>query len=573
MEWFFDTLRSHPEIAVFLTLGLGMLIGRIRVKGFSLGAVTSVLLVGVLVGQLKIPIGSTLKPVAFLLFLFAIGYKVGPQFFRGLKKDGLPQVLFAVVMCLFILLVTWATAVVMGYNIGEAAGLLSGAQTISAVIGVAGDTISGLQLSQEQKENFINIIPVAYAVTYIYGTAGSAWIMSRIGPRIMGGIDKVKAACRELESKMGHNVGDEPDVSSAEYPVVFRAYKVTNGWFEEGHNVGELEKLFDSQGKRLFVERVRKGTQIVEDILPDTPLAVGDEVVLSGRREYAIGEEDWIGAEVDDESLLDFPVMQLKVLVVGGKRKKDAYSCDGKSVAQLRAERFMHGVSIHSIMRMGVEIPVFPATIINAGDTLELVGKKFDVMPAAKAIGYPDPATNTTDMVFLTLGIVLGCLIGVLTLHIGGVPLSLSTSGGALIAGLVFGWWHSRRPTMGAIPEAALLVFNNMGLNIFIAIVGITAGPGFVEGFREVGLSLFIAGAVATSLPLLFGLYIARYWFKFHPAIALGCCCGARTTTAAIGAVQEAIGSSTPTLGYTVTYAVGNTLLILWGVAIVLLIH
>ena len=573
MEWLFDTLRSHPEIAIFLTLGLGMLIGRIRVKGFGLGAVTSVLLVGVLIGQLKIPVGSTLKPVAFLLFLFAIGYKVGPQFFRGLKKEGLPQVLFAVVMCLFILATTWVTALVMGYNIGEAAGLLSGAQTISAVIGVAGDTISGLQLSAEQKQNFINIIPVAYAVTYIYGTAGSAWIISSIGPRIMGGLDKVKAACRELETKMGHNVGDEPDIVSAERPVVFRAYKITNSWFEDKHTVEELEALFESQEKRLFVERIRKGTRIVNDIAPDTALNIGDEVVLTGRREYAIGEEDWIGAEVDDEALLDFPVMQLKVLVVGGKRKNNAASYDGKSVAQLRKERFMHGVSIRTITRMGVEIPVFPATVINAGDTIELVGKKFDVQPAAKAIGYPDPATNTTDMVFLTLGIVLGCLVGVLTLHLGGVPISLSTSGGALIAGLVFGWWHSRRPTMGAIPEAALLVFNSMGLNIFIAIVGITAGPGFIEGLREVGLSLFVAGAVATSLPLLFGLYIARYWFKFHPAIALGCCCGSRTTTAAIGAVQEAIGSSTPTLGYTVTYAVGNTLLILWGVAIVLLIH
>ena len=158
MEWLLHTLRSHPEIAIFFTLGLGAFIGRIRVKGFSLGVVTSVLLVGVVVGQLKIPIGSTLKPVAFLLFLFAIGYKVGPQFFRGLKKDGLPQVYFAIVMCLFILAVTWATALVMGYNVGEAAGLLSGAQTISAVIGVAGDTINGLSLSADDKQKFINII-------------------------------------------------------------------------------------------------------------------------------------------------------------------------------------------------------------------------------------------------------------------------------------------------------------------------------------------------------------------------------------------------------------------------------
>ena len=171
----------------------------------------------------------------------------------------------------------------------------------------------------------------------------------------------------------------------------------------------------------------------------------------------------------------------------------------------------------------------------------------------------------------MALGIFIGALLGTLTLHISGIPLSLSSSGGALIAGLFFGWWHSHRPTMGAIPEAALWAFNNLGLNIFIAVVGISAGPGFIEGLQQAGFSLFVAGAVATSLPLLFGIYIGRYWFKFHPAIALGCVCGARTTTAAIGSVQEVIESDTPALGYTVTYAVGNTLLILWGVFIVLM--
>lgn len=573
MEWFVNVLRSHPEIAIFLTLGLGGVIGNLRIKKIGLGAVTGTLLVGVLMGQLKIPIGSTLKPVAFLLFLFAIGYKVGPQFFRGLKKEGLPQVFFAATMCLFILVTTWVVALVMGYNAGEAAGLLSGAQTISAVIGVADDTINGLQLSSDVKQRFINIIPVAYAVTYIFGTAGSAWVMTTIAPKILGGVEKVKAACRELESKMGKNSSDDPGVSSAEHPVIFRAYRISNGWFGEGRSVEELEKFFESQQKRLFVERIRKGTNIINDVKPETELAPGDEVVLTGRREYAIGEEEWIGDEVDDEQLLDFPVMQLRVLVTGNKKRGKKPSYDGKSIAELRKEPFMHGVSIRRITRIGVNIPVFPATIINAGDTIELVGKKFDVVPAAKAIGYPDPVTNSTDVIFLTLGIFLGCIAGVLTLHIGNVPISLSTSGGALIAGLFFGWWHSHRPTMGAIPEAALWVFSNMGLSIFIAIVGITAGPGFVQGFREVGLSLFIAGIVATTLPLLFGIYIASRWFKFHPAIALGCCCGARTTTAAIGAVQESIGSETPALGYTVTYAVGNTLLILWGVVIVLLIN
>ena len=170
------------------------------------------------------------------------------------------------------------------------------------------------------------------------------------------------------------------------------------------------------------------------------------------------------------------------------------------------------------------------------------------------------------------LGILAGGLFGALSVHIGGVPISLSTSGGALIAGLVFGWLRSKHPTFGRIPEPSQWVLNNVGLNMFIAVVGISAGPSFVQGFHDVGVSLFLIGAIATTLPLIIGLLLARYLFKFHPAIALGCCAGARTTTAALGAIQDAVESETPALGYTVTYAVGNTLLIIWGVVIVLLI-
>ena len=570
MEWITNFLQAHPELAIYLTLGLGFLIGKIQIKGFSLGVVTSVLLVGVLIGQLNISITGPLKQVAFLLFLFAIGYKVGPQFFAGLRKEGLPQVFFAVVMCIFILLSTWGIALLMGYGPGEAAGLLSGAQTISAVIGVAGDTIRSLGIDQAQQEKMIGIIPVAYAVTYIFGTAGSAWILARLGPKLLGGVEKVKERCRELESKMGKDDDEKPGFTAAKREVEFRCYSIENDWFAKGRRVKELEHFFSRQGKRLFVERIRNGNQIIDDVKPGDILHIGYEVVLSGRHEYTVGEERWIGAEVDDTTLLDFPVMVMRSTVAGQTRNREM-TLNGKSVSELRSQPFMHGVAIQKIKRTGVSIPVFPATVLNAGDVIELVGKKIDVKIAAKEIGYPDPATNTTDIVFLSLGIVLGAVIGTLTLHIGNVPLSLSSSGGALIAGLVFGWWRAHRPTMGAIPDAALWVFNNLGLNIFIAIVGISAGPGFVQGFREVGLSLFAAGILATTLPLLFGLFIAVKWFKFHPAIALGCCAGARTTTAAIGALQESLGSETPALGYTVTYAVGNTLLILWGVFIVLM--
>lgn len=564
MEWVIHLLRQHSELAIFLTIAAGFWIGKIKVGQFSLGIVTSVLLVGVLVGQLDITIEEPVKSVFFLLFLFAIGYKVGPQFFRGLKKDGLPQVGFAVLMCVGCLVITWILALIMGYNAGEAAGLLAGAQTISAVIGVADDTINGLNISTEQKNNMINIIPVAYAVTYIYGTAGSAWVLSSLGPKMLGGLEKVKAACKELEAKMGTSEADEPGFEHARRPVVFRAYTIENNWFGNGKTVEQLESYFISQGKRLFVERMRHNHTIINEILPGQLLQKGDEVVLSGRREFAIGEEDWIGEEVIDPQLLDFPVEVLPVMI-----HKKPYA--NRKLEFIRKQPFMHGVSVRRIKRAGIDIPVFAQTMVDSGDTLELVGLKKEVETAAKQLGYIDRPTNATDMVFVGIGILIGGVIGALAIHIGGVPISLSTSGGALIAGLVFGWLRSKHPTFGQIPESSLWVLNNVGLNMFIAVVGISAGPSFIQGLKEVGPMLFIIGILATSLPLLLGLILARYVFHFHPALALGCTAGARTTTAALGAIQEAVDSETPSLGYTVTYAVGNTLLIIWGVVIILL--
>lgn len=564
MEWIFNQLRERPELAIFLTIFLGFWLGKLRIGKFTLGTVTSVLLVGVLVGQLNIAVPGPIKAVFFLLFLFAVGYKVGPQFFRGIEKDGLPQVGFAVLMCVSILLVTWLLALMMGYNMGEAAGLLAGSQTISAVIGVAEDTMAGMGLDEAQRQSYANIIPVSYAVTYIFGTAGSAWVLSSIGPKMLGGLEKVKAACKELEAKMGNSQTDEPGFMPAARPVTFRAYRIDNEWFKKGKRVIDLEVHFQQQDKRLFVERLRK-SGVIEEVSPNVVLEIGDEVVLSGRREYVIGEEDWIGPEILDAQLLDFPAEVLPVMIT---RKTFA----GKTISVVRREKFMYGVSIRSIKRTGIEIPVLAQTVLDAGDVIELVGTKQEVEKAAKSLGYIDRPTHQTDMIFVGLGILIGGLFGALSIHIGGVPISLSTSGGALIAGLFFGWLRSKHPTFGRIPEPSLWVLNNVGLNMFIAVVGIAAGPSFVQGFRDVGVSLFLAGAAATTLPLIIGLLLARYLFKFHPAIALGCCAGARTTTAALGAIQDTVESETPALGYTVTYAVGNTLLIIWGVVIVLLI-
>lgn len=565
MEWIIEIFRNNPEIPIFLTIGVGFWLGQLKFKGFSLGTVTSVLLVGVLVGQLDIQIPGPVKSVFFLLFLFAIGYSVGPQFFRSLRGSGLKQVGFACVICLLCLFCTWGACKIMGYNVGEAVGVFAGAQTISAVIGAGIDTINTLGVDATTKKNWIDMIPVAYAVCYVYGTIGSAWLLSSVGPRILGGIDKVKADTRELEKEMSQSsVTSDPAYIIANRPVAFRAYKADTDFFDTPRTVAEIEEYMMKQGKRLFVERVRQNGEIIEPEVSGLKVSRGDEIVLSGRREFIIGDEQWVGEEVYDNELLNFPAEQIDVMVT----KK---TVSGQTLDQLRSRKFMYGVTVKSISRAGVDIPVLAQTELQAGDTLTIIGLAREVNAAAPKIGYVDRPTNKSDLILTGLGIFVGCMIGILTIHAGGVPISLSTSGGALISGLVCGWLRSKHPTFGRIPQPAVWIMDNLGLNMFIAVIGITAGPSFVSGLKEMGIGLFLIGIIATTLPLIFGVIIGSKLFKFRPAITLGCCAGGRTTTAALGAVQDALGSSIPAMGYTVTYAIGNTLLILMGVAIVLM--
>lgn len=566
MDWIVQTLRGNPSLAVFLTIGVGFFIGQLKYKSFSLGTVTSVLLVGVLVGQLDIPVPGPLKDVFFLLFLFSIGYSVGPQFFQSLRGDGLKQVLFAVVVCVLCLLSTWGVALCMGYNVGEAVGLLAGAQTMSAVIGVGTDTINTLSATAAQKQEWIGIIPVCYAVTYVFGTIGSAYILANLGPWMLGGIKKVKAETAELEKMLNQGGADsDPNYIKALRPVAFRAYKATAEFFSTPRTAEEVEQYLAGQGRRLFVERVRSDGKI-SDVFAGGSIMIksGDEIVLSGRRESIVGDESWIGPEIADAEILDFPAEELDVTIA-------AKTIDGMTVGTLRHQQFMYGVSIKKITRAGVSVPVLAGLALHRGDVITIVGLEREVKEAAPKIGYADRRTTKTDLVFVGLGIFIGGLIGSLAIHFGKVPVSLSVSGGALIAGLVLGWLRSKHPTFGRLPRSSVWLMDNLGLNMFIAVVGISSGPSFVSGFKEVGPVMFLMGIVATTLPLVLGIIIGHKLFRFPAAITLGCCAGSRTTTASLGAVQDAVGSSIPAMGYTVTYAIGNTLLILWGVVIVLL--
>jgi putative transport protein len=556
MDWLVAALRENPELAIFLTLAVGFVIGRIRIGSFSLGNVVGTLLAGVLVGQLNVPIHPLVKVVFFDLFLFATGYKVGPQFFRGLKKNALPQALLTLVLCVTSLLVTVVSARLMGYDCGTAAGLMAGAFTESTVIGTAGNTIARLDLPEAEKTRLLNNIPVAYAVSYLVGTGFVVWFLSSLAPRLLR-ID-LKAESRKLEAETAGGPGAEtgPRPSYREWDV--RAYRVADSTARR--TVADLERSFAPE--RAFVQRIRRGLEILE-AAPGALLQADDVVAVAARRHVLLGAGSTLGAEIEDKALLDIPLATADLVLT---RKEAA----DRTLDDIAGEHG-RGVVLHELVRGGERIPFGPGTVLNRGDLLRIAGAPADVERAGKALGYVERRSSETDVVFLALGIFVGGLLGALTVMVGDIPLSLTASGGALIMGLVFGWLRSVRPTFGRIPEPALWVFDTVGLAVFIGVVGLGAGPSFVAGLRTTGPSLLLVGFVVAVIPHVTALLFGRYALKMNPVVLLGACAGAGTVTAALRAIQDEAGSKLPVLGYTVPYAIGNILLTTWGPVIVLL--
>ncbi|HWU43944.1 MAG TPA: aspartate-alanine antiporter, partial [Bdellovibrio sp.] len=537
----------------------GYFAGKLKIGYFQLGSVTGTLIAGVIIGQLGIKIGADTKAIFFLLFLFTIGYKVGPQFIQGLKKDGLPQVFFACLVCVGGLLVTYIAARLMGYDLGYSTGLLAGALTQSAVIGVGQDTINSMPtLSADLKTQYNNAIPVAYAVTYIFGTVVFAWFFASFGPKLLK--HNLEKECKDYEAKLGAKM-DDPGIVPTVRDQVVRTYKVT-GKDYVNRKIAEFENSFAPNP--VFIAKVRHEGAVM-DPNGNIIISPGDTVAISGNRKLLVQHEEEIGEEVIDDELTSFKVEVLDVVMTN---KKLAQKTVGEIIAS-KGYEFRRGVTARKIVRIDHELPIQEHLKLQIGDVITLVGKLEDVERVAKELGTPSRPTNMSDMVFVGLGVLLGGLVGLLSFRVGKIPISLSTSGGALILGLILSYWRATRPTFGYIPPAAVWVFDSVGLGAFVAIVGLTSGPGFIAGIQAVGLSLLFVGIAVTFFTSAIAVFSGRYIFKFHPAILYGCCAGAMTTTAALGAIQEAAKSKVPALGYTVTYAVANTLKTISGAIIV----
>ena len=560
MEAVRGILQAHPEIAFFLVLGLGYLLGRVALGSFKLGAVTGTLLAGVLVGQVGITLSNDVKQCFFLLFLFAIGFRTGPQFFRGLKSDGLQHAALAAIVATTGLLVALGVTMLFGYDAGTAAGLVAGSLTESATIGTAMDAISKLDLSGSEQAALNNNIPVAFAVTYLVGVIGSAWVLSQLAPKLLR-IDLAEE-CRKFEEE---TLGSKSTPPPVRREFELRAYTLTRDCPWVGRTVADFEA---SGGTRVFIERCRSRGQI-EDAAIDYVLRAGDTIAVSGARATLVEVLEAPGTgllEVDDRDLLSMAGDMIDVVVTN----KDV---DGMMLVDLGREAATRGAYLRRITRGGTALSLMPNTVVHRGDVLTIVGLGASVARTSAYLGVEDRASDVTDMFVVATGIVAGALIGLPALHLGSIEIGLSLPVGVLLGGLVCGYVRSIRPQwFGQIPTPTLWIFESIGLTGFVAVVGLNAGPDFVRGVQESGLSLVVAGLFTISVSLLVGVLVGRWLFKMHPGVLLGVCAGGCTATPALAAIQEAARSSVPSIGYGVAYAVGNVLLAIWGTVIVLLV-
>ncbi|WP_210524107.1 aspartate:alanine exchanger family transporter [Pantoea ananatis] len=548
MHYFSELFHTHPEMAVFLTLALGFWLGNIRFGGrFSLGVVTSTLIAGLIVGQCGVTLPGVMESLFFDIFLFTVGYTVGPLFVRALRGEGVNHVLFTLIVCLSGFGAAWVLAALMGYPTPVAAGLLAGGYTNSSVVGVA----SGLL----NRSTAAALLPVAYAVTYPFGTAGSAWFLSVAAPRLLH--VSLQDACEDYEKR--HAAGDDSRSAPVEYEI--RSFILNDTL--AGLSVKDAEKQL---GHALFFRQVYSADgNRAQACEAETILKKGDRVTLEGRQDAFVCYQHLTGPEFFDNTVAPYrPVIHDIILNRPSLREETLNAC-----VQQTLSAPAQGVFMTHIYRQGHQVRPSEELRLQTGDIISVRGPLDAVSRLANEVGVVQRKTDRSDMAFMCAGVFLGCLAGTLTVTLHGIPVSLGTSVGAILAGILCGCWHESRPDVGGLPDAAKWVFSNLGMNGFIAVVGINAAPGFVSGLMQYGLSLFLCGAVVTLLPLITGLVLGRYVFKFDPAILLGLCAGARSSTASLGALQEVAKSQVPAIGYTTGYAVSRIVMSVLAIVMV----
>ncbi|CAL8479919.1 aspartate-alanine antiporter [Caballeronia sp. S22] len=558
MDWIHNIFHKSPEIALFLSLAVGYFIGQINFGKFQLGGVGGSLLAAVVISQAGVSIDNGVKAVMFAVFIYAVGYDSGPGFFNSLNRKTLREIAMAVFLAVSALVTVIICAKIFHLNKGLAAGLAGGALTQSAIIGTAGDAIARLGLPAEEVKSLQSDVAIAYAVTYVFGSLGAIIVCVNILPKFMG--RDLRSAALDAEAKLaGGTPSRAPGQLAALPELVGRAFRVGAA---AGRKVSEIEMAAQDF---VSVEKIRRAGKEVEPG-PDVVLAADDVVLVVGRREGMVPIAPKIGTEVSDVTDVS-AVMQTRQAVFTAKGLNHTTI---QKVRETVDRDLRHGVFLESITRVGQPVPILPETKLEHGDVLTYFGSAKDTKRAVAATGYELPYSIKTDFIYMGVGMVVGLLIGLIVVNIGGVPLTLGSGGGCLLAGLVFGWMRGKHPMYGVMPPAASRLLQDFGLAAFVSVVGLNSGLQAVTTIKELGVTIFLLGVVVTMLPLLLTMLFGRYVLKYdNAAILAGALSGSRSANPAFGGVLDKAESAVPTVPFAITYAIANVLLTLLGPLVV----
>lgn len=563
LSWLIDILHrlfaQSPEIALFLALAGGYWVGKFRFGKFQLGGVAGALLVAVLLSQVGVHIDNGVKSVLFALFIYAVGFESGPQFFRSLGRQSLREIVMAVVLAVTGLATVVVLARVFGLDKGLAAGVAAGGLTQSAIIGTASAALAKLALPADEIQRLQANVAIGYAVTYIFGSFGAIIMCVNVLPWL------TRRGIRDdaLRAEKTQLAGATPlgaDEGLAAPDLVGRLFRVQQG---AGRTLGEFEA--DDPAGRVSVERVRRADTLLA-ARADLMLQANDVLLLVGRRARVLALAAAIGPELPSADGMELVMVHRDIAITSRELL-------GHTAQQIRtglADDLRHGVYVLSLKRAGKALTLTPQTRIESGDVVTLYGTSDDVQRVARAVGPALLPSDKTDFVFHGLGLVAGLLIGLVVVRIGSIPLTLGSGGGALLSGLLFGWYRGRKLVLGNMPIAASTLLRDLGLAGFVAVVGLQSGLQAVSTIRASGLSLFLIGVVVTLLPMLITLLVGRFVLRYdNSAVLAGALAGSRSANPAFGEVLDKAGNAIPTPAFAITYALANVFLTLLGPLVV----
>lgn len=553
-------LTSSPLVALFITIALGYLVGKIKIGKFVLGGVAGTLLVGVLIGQFGIHLDDGIKAIFFALFIYAVGFQGGPQFFHALNRRSLNQLASAFIMCLTGLLCVLAAAWMFDLDRGMAAGLAAGGLTQSAIIGTAGDAIAKLGLPAELVKTMQTNVAVGYAVCYIFGSLGPIILITWFFPAVMKW-DIRQEAVKLAKTLSGGRAELDPGQFDAVRGIVTRFYLAT----PQGAAAGRTTLQVNTTLSDAAVEAVVRDGKTLE-LTDATTILAGDIVAVTGKVMVMAPALALFGQEAQAPDGYSIVEEERDIILT-------SRALSGREVGEIHDHTRVetrHGVFLTQVKRMGHALPLLDKLLLKSGDELHFIGRPQDLDRVEPKIGYRIGAAAVTDFIFFGIGMAVGILIGLIEFKLWGVPISIGSGGGCLLSGLMFGWLRSVHPRFAALPLGASNFLRDFGLAVFVGIVGITAGPQALVAIQKYGLTLLFLGFGVTLIPQIVTFYFSYYVLRIrNPIEALACVAGGRSANPAFAALLAKAGNATPVVSFTVTYAVANVFLTLWGPIIV----